>query len=61
MLILKRREGGSIVINGDIVVTILKIEGGSIKIGIDAPQQVEILRDELIGSRPSGADLGSKL
>lgn len=47
MLILARKEGESIVIDGDIVVTILKIGGGSMKIGITAPDEVTILRNEL--------------
>lgn len=47
MLILARKEGESIVIDGDIVVTILKIGGGSMKIGITAPEAVPILRNEL--------------
>lgn len=60
MLILTRREGESIIIGEDVVVTILEIEGGTTKVGIDAPEAVQILRDELIGSRMQRTELSLK-
>lgn len=56
MLILARKEGESIVIDGDIVVTILKIGGASMKIGIDAPDEVKILRNEIFEPETFVAD-----
>ncbi len=47
MLVLVRRRDESIVIGGDIVVTILGVEGERVKIGIKAPREVSILRNEL--------------
>ena len=47
MLVLKRNSGDKIKIGKDIVVSILEIEGSSIKIGIEAPRHVSILRMEL--------------
>lgn len=46
MLILTRREGESIMIGTDIVVTILGITKGSVRIGIAAPKETDILRDD---------------
>lgn len=47
MLILTRKKGESIIIDGNIEVKIVECEDGKVKIGIDAPKNVEILRKEL--------------
>jgi len=47
MLVLGRRRNESIIIGEDVVITILAIEGERVKIGIDAPSDVSILRQEL--------------
>jgi carbon storage regulator len=47
MLILTRKIDESIVIADDITVTVLEISGERVKIGIDAPRSVTILRHEL--------------
>lgn len=47
MLIITRKKGESLMIGDDIEITISKIEDGSVKIGIDAPKEVTILRKEL--------------
>jgi carbon storage regulator len=47
MLILGRKTDEKIVIQGDIVITILGIEGGSVKLGISAPKEVQIYREEV--------------
>ncbi len=47
MLILTRKKGESIIIDGNIEVTIMEIEDGKVKVGIEAPREIEILRKEL--------------
>jgi carbon storage regulator len=47
MLILTRKSGEAITIDKDIRVVILSIKGQQVKIGISAPKNVEIHRDEL--------------
>lgn len=47
MLVLTRRVNESIVIGNDIVVTILEIQRDAIRIGIKAPHNVEINREEI--------------
>lgn len=47
MLIITRKKGESLMIGDDIEITISKIEDGSVKIGIQAPKDVIILRKEL--------------
>lgn len=46
MLVFTRREGQTIQI-GDVVVTIVKTHSGRVKVGIDAPKEVRVMRGEL--------------
>lgn len=48
MLVLSRKEEQSIVIDGDVVVTILEIRGNQIRLGIEAPADVAVWRKELL-------------
>ena len=47
MLVLSRRPGESIVIDGHIQVTVVEIRGDRIRLGIEAPRDVAVLREEL--------------
>ena len=47
MLVLSRRQGESIIIGGEIVVTIIEVRGGQVRIGIDAPRNVDVHREEI--------------
>ncbi|MBG7609319.1 MAG: carbon storage regulator CsrA [Anaerolineae bacterium] len=47
MLILTRKSGEAIIINGDVKVTVLSIEGNKIRIGIDAPKEISVHREEI--------------
>ena len=50
MLVLTRRKGQSIVIGDDIVVTVLDVKGDNIRIGITAPRDVQVYREELLAA-----------
>ena len=50
MLVLTRRKNQSIVIGDDIVVTVLDVQGDSIRIGITAPRHVQVYREELVAA-----------
>lgn len=52
MLVLSRKLGEKIVIDGNITVEVVKINGNRITLGIEAPSNVRILRGEL-RDRPS--------
>ena len=47
MLVLSRKEGEKIHIGNDIVVTVTSLKGGRVKLGIEAPHNVTVLRGEL--------------
>ncbi len=47
MLILSRKIGESVIINDTIEVKVIEINGDKIKLGIDAPAEVKVLRNEL--------------
>jgi len=48
MLILTRRVGETVVIGEDIVVTVLSIKGNQVRIGVQAPKEVAVHREELL-------------
>lgn len=47
MLIITRKKGESLMIGDDIEITVSKLEDGSVKLGIQAPRNITILRKEL--------------
>jgi carbon storage regulator len=47
MLILSRKLGESIVIDGRIIVKIIRVEGDLVKVGIEAPREVPVHRQEV--------------
>jgi carbon storage regulator len=47
MLILSRRPGESLTIGDDVVVTVVGVKGNQIRLGITAPREVRVLRDEV--------------
>ena len=47
MLIITRKKGQSIMIGDDIEITVSKLDDGSVKLGIDAPKDMTILRKEI--------------
>ena len=48
MLVLRRKIGETIVLDGVISVSVLAVEGERVKIGITAPTDVTIVREELL-------------
>ena len=56
MLILRRKSGESIVIGDDITLTVLDINEGSVRLAIDAPKAITILRSELLQAADANRD-----
>jgi carbon storage regulator len=51
MLVLSRKLSQQILIGPDIAITVVKIEGNHVRLGIEAPRGVSILRNELVAPR----------
>jgi carbon storage regulator len=50
MLVLSRKQGEKIVINDNISITVVEIDRGKIRLGIEAPRDVPIFRQELLNN-----------
>ena len=65
MLILTRKKNESIIIDGNIEIKIIELEDGKVRIGIEAPKEIEILRKEIYDrvqeENKSAVNVGSKL
>ncbi len=50
MLVLSRKKNQSIVINGNIVITVVNVKGGKVHLGVEAPREVSVHREEVFDS-----------
>jgi carbon storage regulator len=55
MLVLSRRLGERIVIGPDVVVTVVKLDRNQVRLGIEAPADVAVFREEIAPGRVSEA------
>jgi carbon storage regulator len=61
MLCLSRKPGESIHIAGGIVITVVRLGGNAVKLGIDAPRNTSIMRTELMqDANTDGQQKGGK-
>ena len=58
MLILTRGEGQVITIGDNIRVTIVEVRGDKVRVGIDAPRDVAVMRAEVLDKTPEGSGNG---
>lgn len=56
MLVLSRKHNETLHIGNDVVITIVRVRGDSVRIGIQAPKDVHIMRSELLGTPAKQAD-----
>ena len=55
MLVLSRKVGEKIVIGGTITITLVEIQRGKVRLGIEAPKDIPVMRTELIAKVKDGA------
>ena len=55
MLVLSRKVGERILIGDDVTITIVRINGGGVRVGIEAPPEMMVVREELKNAMPAGA------
>lgn len=48
MLVLTRKPGEKIIINDDIVLTVVRIQGDKVRVGIEAPRNIPVHRQEVL-------------
>ena len=48
MLILSRRASEKVTIGNNVTITVCKLKGGEVKLGIDAPADIVIMRDDAV-------------
>lgn len=60
MLILSRNVGQKILVGDDIEITITGILGGQVRVGIDAPKEIEIDREEIRVAKQESGNVFSK-
>ena len=56
MLVLSRKTSQQVLIGRDIVITIVKVDRNQVRIGIQAPAGISILREELADRRASSPE-----
>ena len=57
MLVLSRKVGQRIVLSGGVVVTVTAMHGSRVSLGFEAPTDVQVLREEIVGTdRRTAAD-----
>ena len=47
MLVIFRKSGERILIGDDVAITVVKVSGGGVRIGIEAPRELAVVREEL--------------
>lgn len=60
MLVLKRNIGEKIIINGVITVTVLSTKGYQVRIGVDAPSEIPVHREEIYQRIQAEKQLGAE-
>ena len=60
MLILTRRVGEAIVIDDEVIVTVLGVKGNQVRIGVNAPKTVSVHREEIFERIKNERDSSAK-
>jgi carbon storage regulator len=58
VLILTRRVGEKVMIGDDVSVTVLRVKGNQVRLGVEAPKSVSVQREEIFNRMKSETDAG---
>lgn len=61
MLVISRKRNEKILIGDDITVTVTRIDQNSVRIGIEAPRTMKVMRQELVIDAPEGEPIEIEL
>ncbi len=61
MLVLSRKSGEKFWIGDNIAITVVRISGGGVRIGIEAPDELVVMRDELREKTPVEVNTSSAI
>lgn len=53
MLVLSRKVGERILLGDDIRITVVRVSGGGVRLGIEAPSDVAVVREEVLCDEPA--------
>lgn len=60
MLILTRRVGESLMVGDDVTITVLGVKGNQVRIGVDAPKDIAVHREEIYARIKEGNESPKK-
>ena len=60
MLVLSRKVGERILLGDSIRITVVRVSGGGVRLGIEAPHDVSVIREEVVQDEVSVCAAGSK-
>ena len=60
MLILSRRPGEKLRLNDDVIITVLEVKGKQVRIGVEAPADVAIHREEIYQRIQAGTPIDAE-
>lgn len=61
MLVLTRRVGETLIVGDNIKLTVVGVKSGQVRLGIDAPKEIQIQREELLERESNGTDAAEKI
>ena len=60
MLVLSRKSGERLTIGDSVVITVVRVNGGQVRLGIEAPKSLTVLREELTCANRPAMPLASR-
>jgi carbon storage regulator len=61
MLVLSRKQGEKIIIDDRITITLVRVDHNQVRLGIEAPRSVSVVREELLAPREQPTALASAI